>query len=270
MFRLGISLSLNAQQLGGGAGPAFDPATLFDGERGAWYDPSDLSTLFQDTAGTIPVTTAGQPVARINDKSGQNNHATISTASARPTYQTSGTLHWLAFDGVNDQLQTPVITTGTDKLQSFAGVRTNASTGTFQFLWGLGQFSSAAGAASQSLVTNVETSARFSLNGAVANASSTATGLAVQPRTNVITALGGIDADLATLRVDGTVRATNALTLGDRNLINDRVYVGSLNGSSFFANMNLYSFIVRFGGDLDDATVNGVESYVAEKTGVAL
>jgi hypothetical protein len=38
-------------------------------EPGVWYDPSDLSTLFQDTAGTTPVTTPGQTVALMLDKS---------------------------------------------------------------------------------------------------------------------------------------------------------------------------------------------------------
>ena len=39
------------------------------GEQGAWYDPSDLSTLFQDAYGTTPVTAVGQPVGLILDKS---------------------------------------------------------------------------------------------------------------------------------------------------------------------------------------------------------
>ena len=48
----------------------FDPASLFAGGiAGAWYGPSDLSTLFQDSAGTTPVTTAGQPVGLMLDKS---------------------------------------------------------------------------------------------------------------------------------------------------------------------------------------------------------
>ena len=45
-------------------------ALLFgSGEQGAWYDPSDLSTLFQDAAGTTPVTAMEQPVGLILDKS---------------------------------------------------------------------------------------------------------------------------------------------------------------------------------------------------------
>lgn len=54
------------------------------GEQGGWYDPSDLSTLFQDAAGTIPVTAVEQPVGRILDKSGRGNHATQTTTASRP------------------------------------------------------------------------------------------------------------------------------------------------------------------------------------------
>jgi hypothetical protein len=38
-------------------------------EVGAWYDPSDLTTMFQDRAGTTPVTAAGQSVGLRLDKS---------------------------------------------------------------------------------------------------------------------------------------------------------------------------------------------------------
>lgn len=38
-------------------------------EQGFAYDPNDLSTMFQDSAGTIPVTGAGQPVGLMLDKS---------------------------------------------------------------------------------------------------------------------------------------------------------------------------------------------------------
>ena len=48
----------------------FSPSALFAlAEPGVWYDPSDLTTLFTDTAGTTPVTTPGQTVALALDKS---------------------------------------------------------------------------------------------------------------------------------------------------------------------------------------------------------
>ena len=82
------------------------PITLFGGGmQGLWYDPSDLSTLFQDSAGTIPVTAVGQPVGLMLDKSGQGNHATQSTSAARPTLQQDvAGKYYLSFDGVDDNL----------------------------------------------------------------------------------------------------------------------------------------------------------------------
>jgi hypothetical protein len=50
--------------------PPFSPASLFvGGIPGVWYDPSDYSTLFQDSAGTTPVTAVEQPVGLMLDKS---------------------------------------------------------------------------------------------------------------------------------------------------------------------------------------------------------
>lgn len=47
----------------------FNPATLFTGgQQGAWYDPGDITTLFQDSAGTTPVTASGQSVGLMLDK----------------------------------------------------------------------------------------------------------------------------------------------------------------------------------------------------------
>lgn len=53
--------------------------------NGAWFDPSDLSTLFQDAAGTTPVTAVEQPVGLMLDKSGNGNHATQPITASRPT-----------------------------------------------------------------------------------------------------------------------------------------------------------------------------------------
>lgn len=48
----------------------FSPPQLFrKGEVGIWYDPSDVTTLFQDSIGTTPVTALGQPVGLVIDKS---------------------------------------------------------------------------------------------------------------------------------------------------------------------------------------------------------
>lgn len=65
-----------------GQSAAIGPEQFFaNGEKGAWFDISDLSSLFQDSSGTVPVTGVGQPVARINDKSGNGNHAIAQSAA---------------------------------------------------------------------------------------------------------------------------------------------------------------------------------------------
>lgn len=64
----------------------FSPLLWFgSGQQGAWYDPSDFTTLFQDSAGTTPVTAVEQPVGLMLDKSGRGNHAAQATAGNRPT-----------------------------------------------------------------------------------------------------------------------------------------------------------------------------------------
>ena len=52
--------------------------------NGLLFDPSDMTTLYQDAAGTIPVTAVEQPVGKILDKSGNGNHATQSVTASRP------------------------------------------------------------------------------------------------------------------------------------------------------------------------------------------
>ncbi|NWK63759.1 hypothetical protein HYI12_14670 [Acinetobacter sp. SwsAc3] len=56
----------------GGKKPSFNLEILklfANGEQGFWYDPNDMGTMFQDAAGTIPVTAVGQPVGLVLDKS---------------------------------------------------------------------------------------------------------------------------------------------------------------------------------------------------------
>jgi hypothetical protein len=98
-LHLGIGIRLGGQQ--GGAAP-FTPASL---TPSAWYDPSDISTLFQDSAGTTPVTATGQPVGKMLDISGNGNHLIQPTAAARPLYTVAGAVKYLQFDGVDDSLQ---------------------------------------------------------------------------------------------------------------------------------------------------------------------
>lgn len=64
----------------------FNPARLFGTTDTGWfYDLSDMSTLFQDAAGTTPAA-IGLPVGLMLDKSGRGNHRSQSISLNRPTY----------------------------------------------------------------------------------------------------------------------------------------------------------------------------------------
>lgn len=106
---------------------AFSPTSLFaNGEQGAWYDPSDMSTMFQDAAGTTPVTAVEQPVGRILDKSGRGNHATQTTATSRPVLSARANLLT-----ATETLDTQTVTTrATTQTLRFEGAGTVTLSGT--------------------------------------------------------------------------------------------------------------------------------------------
>ena len=71
-----------------------------------WLDAADATTLYDATSGGNLVSTDGATVARWQDKSGNNRHATQSTANARPLLKTAvlNSKSVVRFDGSNDFL----------------------------------------------------------------------------------------------------------------------------------------------------------------------
>lgn len=104
---LGIGVQVTRAAVPARQTAVFDPASLFAaGEAGGWWDPSDLSSMFQDSAGTIAAAVDG-PVGRISDRSGRSHHLVQASAAARPTLrQDVGGRRYLQFDGVDDQMAT--------------------------------------------------------------------------------------------------------------------------------------------------------------------
>lgn len=69
-MQMPLVLTNRRRRGGSGPAPAFSPSTLYSsGSQGIWLDPSDLSTMFSDRAGTTPVTTPGTVVGLRLDKS---------------------------------------------------------------------------------------------------------------------------------------------------------------------------------------------------------
>lgn len=90
-------------------GDNFSPAALFtSGKKGFWYKPNDVSTIYQDSSGS----TAGavnSPVGKVLDLSGNGNHATQSTSTARPTLKTVNGKNVLVSDFVDDYMNVPAM-----------------------------------------------------------------------------------------------------------------------------------------------------------------
>jgi len=86
------------------------PPLFIGGRQGVLLEAFDIGTLFQLSGGTRPVTVANDPIGYFGDKSGNDNHATQTTAARPPTYQTGPAR--AKFDKVDDRLLVTVPTGG--------------------------------------------------------------------------------------------------------------------------------------------------------------
>lgn len=251
---------------------AFSPSSLFAAnEPGVWFDPSDLSTLYQDAAGTVPVTGVEQPVGRILDKSGRGFHATQATATSRPVLRQDGNgKHYLYFDGVDDFLVTPTITPGTDKAQVFAGVRKlgNSQGIVLETSSNLTSKDGTIAVQAPGALTN---SYRFVQGGGGVPYYDATSFLS--PITNVLSCL--YDKSVSTQssqiipRVDGvtpTLSAGNTAT-STGNFLAYPLYIGRRGGTTLPFNGHLYSMIVRFGSNLPIGAIEQAEAWINGKTG---
>lgn len=71
-----------------------------------WLDGSDATKLYTDAAKTTPVSSDGDVIGAMEDKSGQGKDYTQTTAGAKPLYKTAriNSLSTALFDGSNDAL----------------------------------------------------------------------------------------------------------------------------------------------------------------------
>lgn len=252
-------------------GSAWSPADL--ASLGVWFDPSDLSTMFQDSAGTTPVTAAGQPVGLILDKSGNGYHASQATSTARPLFQIDGSgKHYLAFDGVDDYLSTSAINlTGTDKVTVFSGSRMLSSNLGIFYETNTNALSSGAFYATvNEYAANIGT---FLVSGTGAGGVKTLTG---QPAHAVTTAqfssVFTTAIDAAAANVNGVAQSMGIFyNTGPStgNFGNWPLHIGARLGAAYPFNGNIYSLILG-GTAYDAATVLAAETWVADKTGVTL
>jgi len=249
--------------------PVFDPEDLFqNSEQGAWYDPSDLSTMFQDAAGTTPVTADGQPVGLIRDKSGRNNHASQATAAKRPLYKTDGTLHWLQFDGVNSALATASIDfTVTGNVTVFIGIDklSDATVGT---VFGIGDVNVNNRCLYIRAPGDIGTPTyRIGMKGpAWAEANG---GIATAPVTNVITDIAQCAAPRQELRINAVSSVVNTDNPAMPTFGNLPIYIAETGSGMQYSNSHIYS-LIALGRLATTQEITDTETWVANKTGISL
>ncbi len=237
------------------------------GEPGAWYDPSDMSTLFQDSAGTVPVTAVEQPVGRILDKSGRGNHATQATTTKRPVLKIdAGGCYYLSFDGVDDALQTGNIDfTGTDKMTVWAGV---VYTNTSVFIITELSNEPAANPGSFYLAAN------DGLN--LVGAATYGTWSASLKRVTLVPGTPAFISATYDLATPGTGLRVNTSSIGPTPIVGTTranfrsgpLYIGARAGTSLYLNGRLYSLIVR-GAQSSLLQIEATELYMKKKVGIA-
>jgi hypothetical protein len=249
---------------------SFSPMALFAlGQQGAWYDPSDLSTLFQDAAGTIPVTATGQPVGLMRDKSGRGNHATQPTAASRPIFRDVGGLRYLECDGVDDGMVTGSINfTDTDKMFVCAGVRKLSDAATAVLLELSPNTSVSAGAFAVTAPNFTAEASYGSRSAGTTQSSAVALG-SPSPISSVVSAISAISTDTNSIRVNGVQRATVATDQGAGNYSNNPLYLFRRGGTSLPFTGFFYGAIIA-GAAYSAAQIASAERYLAGKSGVTL
>ena len=268
----GFALKPTGEIYASGGQSAFTPADLFlNGELGAWYDPSDLTTMFQDRAGTTPVTADGQPVGKILDKSGRGNHASQATAAARPLYKTDGTYHWLQFDGVDDSLSTEVIDfTATDKMSVFGGFRKDG-TSTWLELVEFGNSDNNVGAFGVNAPAGAINGVTLYSHGATAISNSAVSSGLAPPIKLVLSSLQNlagatVDQCVSTRFNASIVGVGNGFPSGGGTFGVFPLFVGSRGGVTARFLGNIYSIIIR-GALSTTEEITETETWVNGKTG---
>lgn len=221
-----LTLTASLPSVAAIGGRRFSPGGLFTaGEQGTWFDPSDLSTLFQDSAGTIAVTGTGQYVGRMLDKSGRGNHATQSTSSARPMLeQDAGGRYYLSFDGVDDCFTTGTVDfTTTNKISIFAGLRKISDAASYGIIAELSGFWGNPGGF---ILTAPGTTGGYLFGTTGSFNSSVDIGGYAAPITNVVTGTSDISADSLLLRVNGSQVASSSTDQGTGNFMSSTIQIG--------------------------------------------
>lgn len=239
---------------------------FINGKPGYWYDASDLSSQFQDDAGTTPVTAVGQSVGKVLDKSGRGNHIIQATEASKPILRqnSAGGFYWET-DGVAQHwLSAAAVNFSTiDKISTIVGVQaTDLTTGTIGIVCNLG----GTGFSHFSIQAPTTVSGQIAFNASGASGTeSPAEGSLASPLAAVITGQANLAANRSVLRRDGAQRASSAVATGGGNFASATLGIArQANAASRFFGGRIYQAIC-FGEYVDEATLLKAERFVMRK-----
>jgi hypothetical protein len=175
---------------------------------------------------------------------------------------------YISFDGTDDGMVTGTITPAIDKVQVFAGIRKLSDAAIAL----IAEFSANVNSNNGSFwlgapINPAAANYQFSSKGTVAVGANYTNASVAAPITNIVTSIGDIAGDNATLRINGTQAAETLTDQGTGNYLAYPLYIGRRGGSSLPFNGRIYSLIVRFGANLTDGQITSTESWVNSKTG---
>ena len=235
-------------------------------EVGFAYDPNDLSTLYRDAEGTIPVTAAGQPVGLMKDKSGRNNHAFQTVSAQRPLLQKDSVTgyYYLLPDAVDDFFITDSIDfTATDAMSLFS-CSINTSSLPYQNILELG-ISPLTGTF---LLRCPQVSKPFYLSGGTAKVQRESTAISSVLSGTVLSCVSKISTDTLRLRFNGFEDSLNT-DQGTGNYGDYPLYIGARGGTSQQFKGRIYGLI----GVCRLTTISevaAIEKEFAKRVGVTL
>ncbi len=236
-------------------GGSFNPKSISG--LTAWYDFSNISTLWKDTARTSAVTADADIILGVTDLSGTANH--LSEATNGPAYKTviqNG--HSVArFDGTNDRLfKDPLVATISQPLTYFLVFKLNAAYvapgasildghgGRVQMVGnsaGDNKWAVFAGGTPRSSSVTYDTSSHI-----------------IQLTTNAAS---------TTMRIGGGADTLSGLSPGTNGLDAVVLATDSIAGGSGFVSMD-YDEVLVYNSALSVANMNAVGNYLAAKWGL--
>lgn len=261
----GLSFGPEARSAAGGP-VLFTPEILFDGGiygGGLWYAKRIINgtqMMYQDSAGTTPVTSDGDPVGLIIDSSGNGNHLIQTVSGSRPTYKTDGTYEWLLPDGIDDFLETAgnVDMKGSVENTAFAAIENPAHTGSAQVFL---ELSSNYGTNNGVFRLNKGTPNNFSYGSKGTTARAADSAVFDPGYRGVVMGTGRISPNpTCQIWVDGEMEHSTSSAQGTGTFQNYPLFAMARGGASLFTSAPIYA-LMSIGRNLDDQQVENTTQF---------